>query len=882
MKRILIYIFILSIAAQIYAVPPRDVYPPSDIKRHRDRDLTDLILPQGAGQGQMLYWDTTIPSWMATATPPAADRMAFWDNSETSIDWLAAGTGLAITATTMNIVEGEIDHGGLAGLGDAADHVWAVDVNGTRDLTGDWVISTNSVTLTAGTLSAANVAVGVGITPALGRFAIGSADNTDQIEIFHDNTDAFIKWTDGSLIVQADESNTDGVLSILGNGTGLGKIALNSATPNIVLDGAVHSVRIGDNTSGSGSFSTKVGKYAGENNSASGLTCMGYDSGGSSAGNNSTTIGRQSGTTATGTALTAVGYLSAFGNSGANVTAVGQQAGRNNLSVNLAAFGSFAAFHNTGGGVTAFGTLAAEHNGGSSVIALGNNSLAENAGSLNTAVGGQSFNTWTDGITRDFTPGDTNPSLNRVTIIGHGYTAYNSTGGYLSLKLSTTGTLPAGLGAGSEIWQVIDSDTLECHSDTFSDGGSGTHTFTPKVRYINSTALGYNAEPDASNQVMLGDTNVTEVKTSGSITSLGAGDNTFAGNIGIKTTTPRRTVDILDTTNPQLRLTQADNTVYSEFKTDSLGILNITTTGLATTLLNGQELRFSDTGDSNYVGFKAPALTANQIWTLPIADGDPGAVLTTDGSGVTSWTDNASEKTWAFMSRDASSGTNYIGGFYKFGTTDNDFNPSITFGTVNVSYAAHFFLVQAAGASGGVDTVIRVTGTTIDDNGNRTTGVNVDITVDDAGAAGTYYETTEKWLGQVTVAKQSGPDLLCNYGYAKYWDNNNTDFKVVGVEATWLGAKNDANPDIHLHHHKSTGWTYNAGSAPTSPTEIATMNGDHVTEIQIAVDQEGAWKRTNLSTDIMGSNGEGTIIELTTTTNRTYAIGNFLVRITPQ
>ena len=105
---------------------------------------------------------------------------------------------------------------------------------------------------------------------------------------------------------------------------------------------------------------------------------------------------------------------------------------------------------------------------------------------------------------------------------------------------------------------------------------------------------------------------------------------------------------------------------------------------------------------------------------------------------------------------------------------------------------------------------------------------------------------------------------------------------MTGVEATWLGAKNDASPDIQLRHHKSTGWTYNAGSAPSPPAEIASMATDHNTEIQIATAQEGAWKRDNLSVDISGSTNEGTIIELTTTTNRTYAIGNFLVRIVPQ
>lgn len=52
---------------------------------------------------------------------------------------------------------------------------------------------------------------------------------------------------------------------------------------------------------------------------------------------------------------------------------------------------------------------------------------------------------------------------------------------------------------------------------------------------------------------------------------------------------------------------------------------------------NGQELRFNDTGDSHYVGFKAPALTASQIWTLPTADGNADEIVKTDGAGVLSF-----------------------------------------------------------------------------------------------------------------------------------------------------------------------------------------------------------------------------------------------------
>ncbi|KKK83448.1 hypothetical protein LCGC14_2793270, partial [marine sediment metagenome] len=187
------------------------------------------------------------------------------------------------------------------------------------------------------------------------------------------------------------------------------------------------------------------------------------------------------------------------------------------------------------------------------------------------------------------------------------------------------------------------------------------------------------------------------------------------------------------------------------------------------------------------------------------------------------------EKAWTFDSPAGSSGTFYFGGFYNFGATDNDFNPSITHGTANSSYAAHFFLVQAAGASGGTDTVIRVTGTSIDDQGNRATSATEDLTVDDAGSAGTYYETTKKWIGQVTISVQSGPDLLCNYGFTKYWDNNNGIFIVRGIEATWLGGANDASPNIKIRHHKATGWTFNSAAAPTPPTELAAMGTDYST-----------------------------------------------------
>ena len=53
-------------------------------------------------------------------------------------------------------------------------------------------------------------------------------------------------------------------------------------------------------------------------------------------------------------------------------------------------------------------------------------------------------------------------------------------------------------------------------------------------------------------------------------------------------------------------------------------------------LLGTNELRFYDNG--NYVGFEAPALSADQIWVLPATDGGNNEVLTTNGTGTLSWT----------------------------------------------------------------------------------------------------------------------------------------------------------------------------------------------------------------------------------------------------
>ena len=70
--------------------------------------------------------------------------------------------------------------------------------------------------------------------------------------------------------------------------------------------------------------------------------------------------------------------------------------------------------------------------------------------------------------------------------------------------------------------------------------------------------------------------------------------------------------------------------------------LTVQTTGqvtISSTTVTGEvRLRELVANGSNYVGWKSPdSLAANQIWTLPTADGSSGQFLQTNGAGVLSW-----------------------------------------------------------------------------------------------------------------------------------------------------------------------------------------------------------------------------------------------------
>ncbi len=160
---------------------------------------------------------------------------------------------------------------------------------------------------------------------------------------------------------------------------------------------------------------------------------------------------------------------------------------------------------------------------------------------------------------------------------------------------------------------------------------SGNLTVNGTTTNINSTNLVVEDK-----NIVLGDTASPADNTAdgGGITLKGTTDKTF------------NWVDATDSWTSSEHINLASGKSYSmngtELKDVSETLSNKTlASAIATTAftLNATaELRLADTDSSHYVGFKSPGtVTANKIWTLPAADGSAGQVLTTDGSGIFSF-----------------------------------------------------------------------------------------------------------------------------------------------------------------------------------------------------------------------------------------------------
>ena len=117
---------------------------------------------------------------------------------------------------------------------------------------------------------------------------------------------------------------------------------------------------------------------------------------------------------------------------------------------------------------------------------------------------------------------------------------------------------------------------------------------------------------------------------------------------------------------------------------------------------------------------------------------------------------NEYEVGFGFESSDAGSRTLYVGGHYRLFNGNDDFSPAaVNYGTANSPYGDHIFVVTGAVT---VDQVtIRVTGASWNDaTGTRTAADTEDIVIPNATPIDSYFETSKKFIGQVTIQTIAG------------------------------------------------------------------------------------------------------------------------------
>lgn len=249
---------------------------------------------------------------------------------------------------------------------------------------------------------------------------------------------------------------------------------------------------------------------------------------------------------------------------------------------------------------------------------------------------------------------------------------------------------------------------------------------------------------------------------------------------------------------------------------------------------------------------------------------------------------------YSFSSPSGSSGIFYVAGFYDWSATDANLtqaSTTVTHGSANVAKAAHAGAVAGGAGSvtgGGVVSIV-VSGTSIDDEGNRSAADSETLVSDiTAASVNDFFSTAKKWLGTVTYTltvvsgSPSAYNFDFNYGFCKYEDFGNQDFIVHFFEATGLSGGTDSGFNIKLYHHHPTGWTYAATGFVPGGTVLANMNTDHSTEQNLVNGEPFAYKRVDLNTEVDGRDSEGLVVEITTGANRAVESMDIHISVTTE
>ena len=219
-------------------------------------------------------------------------------------------------------------------------------------------------------------------------------------------------------------------------------------------------------------------------------------------------------------------------------------------------------------------------------------------------------------------------------------------------------TLGSGV-TGSSLTSVgtIASGTWNATAIDVAYGGTGQTTYTD-----GELLIGNSTGNTLSKATLTAGTGVTITNGSGSITIAATGSGgTVTGVTGTSpiastggttpdisiqdaTTAQKGAVQLEDSTSSTSTTTAATpNSVKSAYDLASAALPQSGGTLTGDLTLNAQsDVRWADADSSNWVAFQAPATVASNVtWTLPDADGSSGQILSTNGSGALSWTDDS-------------------------------------------------------------------------------------------------------------------------------------------------------------------------------------------------------------------------------------------------
>jgi len=438
-----------------------------------------------------------------TAVTPAADDR---------IQLLTGNTILGIVAgtntLTLTVNQANIDHGGVAGLGDD-DHPQYAGIAQAETITGTWTLGTT--------------------TPLQFRDAgLAIKSSVDgQLDI---GADTLLALTSPTINVNASASvviESAGVHDdVLVVDTAAGRVGINVAAPAAALEllgdirasgteievtaKAKHEIYLSDGAEPL--FRRQTYYWTGTAWAATAGYGFGYAGLQNNTGAYANGFGHYTLYNNTGAYANGFGYVALQNNIGAYANGFGYKALQNNIGASANGLGHSALQNNIGAYANGFGYKALQYNQASDAIAIGDNAWSS---FLTNSAGAKTF---------DYTAVDV--ATDRITITAHGFGA---TGAYVNLQYTQGTSAITGLTTGT-IYQVkiIDANTIGFYEADGPGGanrgtnitaaGTGTgHILTPQYTYTGSVVIGHDTNPTKAYQVILGASDIVETVLRGAV-----------------------------------------------------------------------------------------------------------------------------------------------------------------------------------------------------------------------------------------------------------------------------------------------------------------------------------------------------------------------------